>query len=78
MSAFGTGTDGVQDVCNNEIWLEVPDNTTAQQTEARLDRLGQTKQVQRFYIQDSEGRVSGRMSEKIEERLTLAKSLRIQ
>ena len=75
LSAVGTGTDGLQEVCNNEIWVDTPvDDVDAQQGEGRLDRLGATKQVQRFVIRDDIGYAEGLFSEKMMKRLEIAKS----
>lgn len=79
VSAIGTGTDNIQDVCNNEIWLEVPlDDVDAIQAEARTDRMGQTKQVQRFRIHDDMGYSGGMYDRKLTKRLELAKSTRLE
>lgn len=78
VSAVGTGTDSLQDVCNNEIWLEVPlDDVDTVQSHARLDRLGQTKQVQRFWVHDDLGYSQGMFSKKLAKRLEVAKSTRV-
>lgn len=46
IAAAGTGTDGLQDVCNNLVWLSHDDDpSNNKQALARLDRLGQTKRV---------------------------------
>lgn len=79
VSAIGTGTDSLQDVCNNEVWMEVPlDDVDTQQTLARLDRLGQTKQVQQFWIHDELGYSQGMYDTKLTKRLELAKSTRLE
>lgn len=75
-SALGTGTDGLQEQCNTEIWLEIPVSLTdKEQAEARLDRRG-GKQVQRFYVFDSTGYAEGRFSDMLETKLRVASSLR--
>jgi hypothetical protein len=51
IAAIGEGTDGLQDVCANEIWLSVDDNNLLnEQAKARLLRTGQTRTVNRWYI----------------------------
>ena len=75
-SALGTGTDGLQEQCNTEIWLEIPVSLTdKEQAEARLDRRN-GKQVQRFYIFDSTGYAEGRFSDMLETRLRVSASMR--
>lgn len=77
VSAIGTGTDEMQTVCKNEIWLEVPlDDVDAQQAEARLDRLGAIGQIQRFRIHDDMGYSKGMFGKKLEKRLQVARSTR--
>ena len=79
VSAIGTGTDGLQHVCNNEIWLEVPvDDVDTQQAQGRLDRLGADKQVQRFWIHDDLGYSQGMFSTKLAKRLEVARSTRLE
>jgi hypothetical protein len=52
ISAIGTGTDGLQDVCNTEVWMNFGWNGIEnEQGFGRLSRQGQTKTVQRFIIQ---------------------------
>lgn len=79
VSAVGTGTDQLQAVCNNEIWLEVPvDDVDTIQASARLDRLGAKKQVQRYWIHDDLGYSQGFFSSKLAKRLEVAKSTRLE
>lgn len=59
LAAIGEGTDGLQKVCNTEIWLQRADATTNLQSEARTDRMGCKGQTQRFILFDSEGVNSG-------------------
>src|SRR5699024_7542200 len=67
LSAISTGTDGAQRVANTEIWVERSlDATTNIQAEARLDRMGARKQVQRFLVQDDEGYAAGRLGRELE------------
>jgi SNF2 family DNA or RNA helicase len=52
IQAIGEGTDGLQYVCNHEVWLSRHDNNMLnQQAARRLDRPGQTKPVQRWVIE---------------------------
>jgi SNF2 family DNA or RNA helicase len=49
ISAIGTGTDGLQDVCHTEFWLSLDDNRILnEQATGRLSRDGQKHTVQRF------------------------------
>lgn len=76
ISALGTGADGLQKVCNNEIYLSRDmDETNSGQSEDRLDRPGQTKQVMRWVFHDDKGISEGRYSKQIEKRLQLNRSL---
>lgn len=55
-SSIGNGTDGLQHKSSTEIFAERHiDDVLVEQTEARLDRLGARKQVQRFIIRDDLG-----------------------
>jgi hypothetical protein len=77
ISAMGTGTDGLQEVCNNLSWLSRDDDTSNNtQGIGRLDRLGQSKQVvTRDYI--SQGTIDqGMYSKDITLLLKLNESLR--
>lgn len=75
ISSIGTGTDGIQKVCNTEVWFETSaDPTLNEQAQARTDRMGAKKQVQRVVLMDSFGYAEGRMSKQLEERLKLRKS----
>lgn len=77
LAAGGTGTDGLQRVSQTEIWFERSvDETVNVQAEARLDRMGSVGRVQRYYLVDDGGRAEGRMSESLEKRRALAKTLR--
>lgn len=76
LESVGTGTAGIQKVCNNEIWLERSlDMTVNQQAEGRTDRLHSKGQTQRVIIEDDLGYASGRFSAELERRLALAKSI---
>ena len=77
ISAGGTGLDGLQRVANTEVWLERSvDGTLVVQAEARLDRIGSTKGVQRFLIQDDLGYAAGRFSKQLDRMLKLRESTR--
>lgn len=76
-SAVGEGTDGLQHKSSTEVWMETPVSLTMQtQGRARLDRMGQAKQVQRFVLLDSEGYAEGRVSSLLEKQLKVNASLR--
>ena len=77
LAAGGTGTDGIQKVTKTEVWFERSvDETVNVQGEARADRMGSIGQVQRYFFVDDLGRAEGRMSEQLERRRALAKTLR--
>lgn len=51
ISAVAEGTDGMQDVCANEIWASVSDNKVMnQQARGRLSRQGQKRLVNRWVL----------------------------
>ena len=51
ISAVAEGTDGMQDVCANEIWASVSDNKVLnQQARGRLSRQGQKRLVNRWVL----------------------------
>lgn len=78
IESVGTGTDGIQKVCKNEIWVERSvDETANSQTEGRTDRMGSVGQTQRVFIQDDLGYAAGRFSDQMERRLALARSTRV-
>ncbi len=46
------GIDGLQNVCNNEVWLSEDNSVILNlQASARLNRKGQTRRVNRFSLQ---------------------------
>lgn len=77
VSAIGTGTDSLQHAASTEIWLEQPVSLTMKsQSEARLDRMGGTKQVQRYVLFDDLDVQRGRFNENILKQLVINRSLR--
>lgn len=51
IAAIGEGVDGLQEVCNNEIWFSLDDNRVLnRQARWRLDRPGQKTAVNRYLI----------------------------
>lgn len=77
LAAGGTGINGLQHVSSTEVWFERSvDETNNVQAEARTDRMGQPRRVQRFILQDSDGRAEGRMSDQLEKRRALARTLK--
>lgn len=79
IESVGVGTNGIQRVCNNEIWVErSTDETNNAQGESRTDRLGSRGQTQRVIIEDSLGYAAGRYSEQVEKRMQLARSTRLE
>lgn len=78
-AALGTGTDGVQSICQSEVWLDRDlDPTTNEQAEARLMRNGQKGQVRRWIFHDDIGLSEGRFSDAVMKRLELNRSLRLE
>ena len=52
IAAAAEGIDGLQNVCNSEIWLSEDNSVILNlQASARLNRKGQTKRVNRFLLQ---------------------------
>lgn len=52
IAAAAEGIDGLQDVCNTEIWLSEDNSVILNlQASARLNRKGQVKRVNRFLLQ---------------------------
>lgn len=52
IAAAAEGIDGLQDVCNTEVWLSEDNSVILNlQASARLNRKGQTKRVNRFLLQ---------------------------
>lgn len=79
LESVGTGTDGIQKVCNNEIWIERSlDETVNTQGEGRTDRIGSRAQTQRVYIEDDTGYAAGRFSKQMTKRLALAESTKVK
>lgn len=77
LAAGGTGVNGLQHISSTEVWFERSiDETNNVQAEARTDRMGQARRVQRFILQDSDGRSEGRMNEQLEKRRVLARTLK--
>ena len=51
IDAVGTGVDGLQDCCSNLVYIELPDKfTTLDQTNSRLERMGQKNNINVFYL----------------------------
>jgi superfamily II DNA or RNA helicase len=77
ISAMGTGTDGLQEVCNNLVWMSHDDDASNNiQGLGRLDRLGQSKQVViRDYVSAASIDV-GFWGKKMAKVMALEKSLR--
>lgn len=77
LASVGTGTDGLQHVAKDEVWVQASlDDSVTEQGEGRLDRDGQTDTVQRFHILDDHGMFKGQLSKQLQKRLELNQSLR--
>lgn len=51
IDAVGTGVDGLQECCSNLVYIELPDKfTTLEQTNSRLERMGQENSINVFYL----------------------------
>jgi superfamily II DNA or RNA helicase len=77
ISAMGTGTDGLQEVCYNVDWLSMDDDASNNvQGIGRLDRLGQDQRVvTRRYLSDESIDI-GFYSKQLARVMALAESLR--
>lgn len=76
-SAIGTGTAGLNAKSATEIYADQPISVTMQiQSNARLDRMDNTRRVQRYAILDDEGIAQGRMEELWAQKINMARSLR--
>lgn len=76
VSALGTGTDGLQKVCNTEIWFEQPVSLTLRdQAYARLERMHGRK-VQRYVLLDDADVMSGMREDNILKQMMIQRSLR--
>lgn len=68
ISAIGEGTDGLQRVCHNEVWLSQEDrNVLNQQALGRLNRSGQAHRINRWYL-ISEGTIDTDVYNRVESR----------
>lgn len=77
IASAGSGLDGLQYVCNNEVTVSSSlDETLNVQRDGRLDRDGQTTQVMSWFLHDDLGLSEGRYSDAVARRLQLNKSLR--
>lgn len=77
ITAIGTGTDGLQEATNTEIWLSEEDDPTAnQQARGRLDRRGQERQVVRIYIRAAGTQDEDVYSKNLQKALAMAATLR--
>lgn len=77
ITAIGTGTDGLQDATNVEIWMSEDDDPTSnQQSKGRLDRHGQKHQVVRIYIRAEGTQDEGIYSKNLQKALSMAATLR--
>lgn len=77
IEAIGTGVDGLQHVSNRCFWFDVSrDITSNVQLEGRQDRRGQTERVVNEYAIARGSMDQGIMSDQMERRLAINKSLR--
>lgn len=79
ISAIGTGTDGMQEVCNTLCWISLDEDPTNNvQGVGRADRLGQNKQVVQYEYQSAGTIDVGMRSKQLERIFALNKSLRLE
>lgn len=77
VSAVGTGTAGLNAVCSTEVFAEQPISLTMlTQVSARLERMDNTKRVQRYVILDDMDVQSGRMETLWQQKLAVNESMR--
>lgn len=77
MAAIGTGTAGLNHVSSTEIFADQPiSSTMLTQASARLERLDNTRRVQRFILLDDAGVQSGRMEDLWSQQLMVARSMK--
>lgn len=77
LSAASTGVDSIQHRTATEYWFqESTDITVNIQARGRTDRLGAKAQIDRHYFVDDFGYAQGKMDERLERQLALAKTLR--
>lgn len=78
VSAIGTGTAGLNHVSSTEIFADQPVSLTMlTQSSARLDRLDNTRRVQRFVILDDMGVQEGRMEDLWLNQVIVSRSMRV-
>lgn len=76
LAAIGTGTAGLNHVSHTEIVFEQPVSLTLkEQGAARLDRMDNKYQVQRYILLDSEGVQEGRIDDLAAKKLAVNRSL---
>lgn len=55
IQSAGTGVDGLQDICSNLLYIELPDTSTEmEQTTSRLERMGQKNSINVTYLMSSQ------------------------
>lgn len=78
VAAVGTGTAGLNHIASTEIFADQPISLTMlTQTSARLDRLDNTRRVQRFIILDDMDVQSGRLESLWTQQVMVARSMRV-
>lgn len=78
VAAVGTGTAGLNHVAATEIFADQPISLTMlTQTSARLDRLDNTRRVQRYILLDDCDVQSGRMEALWAQKLMVERSMRV-
>jgi SNF2 family DNA or RNA helicase len=77
IASIGEGTDGLQDVCNTEVWLSYSeDRVLNEQAAARLARRGQKRPVRSIDILTENSYDLGIVNQQIEDRLKMRASLK--
>lgn len=78
VAAIGTGTAGLNHVASTEIFADQPVSLTMlTQSSARLDRLDNTRKVQRFILLDDMEVQSGRLESLWEQQVMVNRSMRV-
>ena len=78
LSAIGTGTAGMNHVAHTEIIFEQPVSLTLKaQGEARLERLDNKHQVQRYVLLDDMGVQAGRVDDLLAKQILVNRSVRV-
>lgn len=77
VASFGEGNDGLQHVCNIEVWLQQSYNEVLNtQATGRLERRGQKKTIYRYYFNARDTDDDGQFSNLLQQRIDRNRSIR--